>query len=541
MRQEKRIDRRGFLGGAGLALGGAALWGCMGGRARSLEEGERAGGGAGSRSRPNVVLILADDMGYGDLACQAVDKKVPTPNLDRLAGEGIRFTDAHSPSSVCTPTRYGILTGRYCWRSRLKKSVLWPWDPPLIEPGRLTLPEMLRRRGYRTACIGKWHLGWEWPLKEGVEASVLPPLGRWERTRREAFGRFVDFSKPIGGGPTTKGFDFYFGDDVPNFPPYGFIENDRLTELPSAWKPKGTFGFPGPMVPGWRLAGVMPELTRRAEAWIDEAARGKDPFFLYFALTAPHTPIVPAAEFRGKTKGGPYGDYVFQVDWTVGRILESLKRNGVEKNTLVIFTSDNGSPARNGRRAGGPVGSEVRDYGHHPSAFLRGLKGDAWDGGHRVPFLARWPGVIPAGSVSGETICQVDLFSTLAGILDFPLPRDAAEDSFDILPAFEGVRLDRPVRGPVIHHSLDGMFCVRKGRWKLILGRGSGGFSRPRRVRPRPGEPRGQLYDMKADIRERRNLWMERPEVVKELTAYLEKIRRLGYSRPMEGRGSRRR
>ncbi len=525
MTGEKGIDRRQFLGGAGLALGGAALWGCA---------GRPAGPGGGRPNRPNVVLILADDMGYGDLACQAVDDKVPTPNLDRLAGEGTRFTDAHSPSSVCTPTRYSILTGRYCWRSRLKKGVLWPWDPPLIEPGRLTMAEMFRHKGYRTACVGKWHLGWDWPLREGAPAPALPPIGQWERTRREAFGRYVDFSRPIGGGPTSKGFDFYFGDDVPNFPPYAFLENDRLTALPSAWKPKGMFGFPGPMAPGWKLEGVMPELTRRAEAWIDEAARGNSPFFLYFPLTAPHTPIVPAKEFRGKTKGGPYGDYVFQVDWTVGRILDALERNGLARNTLVIFTSDNGSPARNGRNAGGPVGSEVRDYGHHPSAYFRGLKGDAWDGGHRIPFLARWPGVIPAGHVSARTICQVDLFATFAGILGFPLPRDAAEDSFDILPALQGRETGRPVRGAVIHHSLDGMFCVRKGRWKLILGRGSGGFSRPRRVRPRPGQPRGQLYDMKADLRERRNLWSEKPGVVEELAGILEEIRRKGYSRPMD-------
>ena len=518
------LDRRTFLLGTGSILGAAAVQGCL----------SPGAGGGKPAGRPNVVLILADDMGYGDLSCQATDEKVPTPNLDRLAKDGMRFTDAHSPSSVCSPTRYGILTGRYCWRSRLKRGVLGPWDPPLIEPGRLTLPEMLRRRGYRTACIGKWHLGWDWPLKAEAKGRSLQFRDRKGRAGRAAFGRLVDFSKPVGGGPTTQGFDYYFGDDVPNYPPYAFIENDRLTAAPSVEKPRGMFGFPGPMVPGWRLEGVMPELARRAESWIDERAReGGRPFFLYLPLTAPHTPIVPAEEFRGKTKGGPYGDYVFQVDWTVGRVLEAIKRNSLEENTLVIFTSDNGSPARNGKNASGAVGSEVRDYGHHPSAFLRGLKGDSWDGGHRVPFLARWPGVIPAGGVSAETICHVDIFATLAGVLDYPLPRNVAEDSWDILPALRGIHPGRPVRGAVVHHSFDGMFCIRKGRWKLILGRGSGGFSRPRRVKPRPGEPQGQLYDMKADVRERRNLWSLRPEIVEELSALLKKWRRRGFSRPM--------
>ena len=275
---------------------------------------------------PNIVIILADDLGYGDLACYNDESKVPTPHLDRLASEGMRFTDAHSPSSVCTPTRYGLLTGRYCWRTSLKRWVLWSWDPPLIEEGRLTLPAMLQQHGYHSACIGKWHLGWRWATKDSSRIEQVVSSQESLGPERYEFANRVDFDKSIGGGPTTVDFNYYFGDDVPNFPPYGFIENNRLLALPTATKPREMYGANGPMVPGWKLEAVMPKLEEKVSIYLDE--RGKDndgkPFFLYMPLTAPHTPIAPTKRFLGMSQAGRYGDFVYEVDWTVGQVVAAL-------------------------------------------------------------------------------------------------------------------------------------------------------------------------------------------------------------------------
>ncbi len=283
---------------------------------------------------PNIVYILADDLGYGDVGCYNPASRVPTPNLDRLAASGMRFTDAHASDAVCSPTRYGLLTGRYCFRSRLKAGVLPPWGEPLIEPTRLTVPELLRRHGYATACVGKWHLGWSWPTRDGMAPQSRDGQGN------------VDFTRPIANGPITLGFDSYFGVDLPNYPPYCFIDNDRTVGIPSVASPmeRGGFNRPGPMVPGWRLVDILPELTRCAVATIEQSSRTSPnkPFFLYFPLTAPHYPVVPAPEFNGRSQAGDYGDFVTQVDWVVGQVLEALARAGLAEKTLVIFTSDNG-------------------------------------------------------------------------------------------------------------------------------------------------------------------------------------------------------
>lgn len=462
--------------------------------------------------RPNIVVILADDMGYGDLACQNPESKIPTPNLDRIASEGIRFTDAHSPSAVCTPTRYSLLTGRYCWRTELKAGVLGPWDPPLTDPGRLTLPEFLKKHGYDTVCIGKWHLGWE-----------------WSRT-----GDAIDFSKPLRGGPLDWGFDYYFGVDLPNYPPYCFIENDRTVGIPTEEKPEDMFGRPGPMMKGWKLEEVLPKLTEKAVGYI-RAKPGERPFtktrdapfFLYFSLTAPHTPIAPSPEFSGTSEAGAYGDFVFQVDWTVGEIMKALEKSGQAENTGVFFTSDNGSPGRDGTDMGGPLNS-VRRFGHNPSFIYRGIKTDVWEGGHRVPFLARWPGHIESRTVSREIISHVDLMATCAAIVGAALPHNAGVDSYNILPALTGAKLEQPIREATVHHSIDGMFAIRQGKWKLILGRGSGGWTRG-------GEEEGppvQLYDMEADASETTNLAAEYPEVVEQLANLLLEYDRSGRSVP---------
>ncbi|HUT25298.1 MAG TPA: arylsulfatase [Sumerlaeia bacterium] len=474
---------------------------------------------------PNIVFILADDMGYGDLACQNPESKIPTPNLDRLAREGMRFTDAHSPAAVCTPTRYAILTGRYCWRTHLKSGVLWAWDPPLIEPDRLTLPAMLKRHGYDTACIGKWHLGWDWPTTDGEKPD-------------KQTGQNVDFHRPVLNGPTARGFDYYFGTAVPNFPPYCFIENDRTVGIPAEQKPKTMFGHPGPMLPGWDLADILPGLADKAVGYINAEAMKSPvvatgspqrPFFLYFPLTAPHTPIAPAPRFRGKSQAGAYGDFVHQVDWTVGMVMAALERNGLTQNTLVMFGSDNGSPARDGANMSGPINS-VRKYGHNPSGRLRGIKADVWDGGHRTPFIVRWPGRIEPGSVCDETICLVDLMATCAAIVGEKLAPDAAEDSYNVLPALLGEKRAAPIRETTVHHSGGGMFAVRQGPWKLILGRGSGGWTKGDR-----GEdlPPGQLYNMAENPSETENLYTMRPDMVERLTAILEKYKREGRSAPV--------
>jgi arylsulfatase A len=282
---------------------------------------------------PNIVYVLADDLGYGDLGCYNPKSKIPTPRLDQFAAQGMRFTDAHSPSSVCTPTRYALLTGRYAWRTRLQRNVLGPWDKPLIAADRLTVGKLLQQHGYETACVGKWHLGQDYVTTDGK-----PVIGGAKNALSN-----VDFNQPIGDGPITRGFDHYFGTIVPNYPPYCFIENNRTVGVPTIPMSGANFGIPGPTVPGWKLENILPELTTHSVRWIEEKAKTEKPFFLYFALTSPHYPVVPAREFVGKTTVGAYGDFVHQTDWSIGQVLDALDRAGVSENTLVIVTSDNGS------------------------------------------------------------------------------------------------------------------------------------------------------------------------------------------------------
>ncbi len=488
--------------------------------------------------RPNIVLFLADDMGFGDPQSYVPNSKVPTPNIDKLAEEGTRFTDAHAPASVCTPTRYAILTGRYAWRTHLKRGVLGPYSFPLIEPGRLTLPAMLKEIGYSTACIGKWHLGMQWATKNN---SVLPE--KWDRNHDQSQ---IDHSKKITAGPLTAGFDYYFGTNVPNFPPYLFIENDKLIGNPSIPKPDTIYGNPGMMLPGWKLEDILPTLTKKAVRYIDDYAKSQsgNPFFLYFASTAPHTPIVPAEEFQGKSEAGPYGDLVHQTDFTLGEIMKALERNDLKKNTLVIFTSDNGSPARAGDlHLHGPdfhaTGSVITKFNHNPNAPWRGMKADIWEGGHRVPFVVSWPAKTPANSLSREPICAVDIMAGIANILDYNLPHDAAEDSWDISGLFLGKNAgvganQDPVREAIVHHSGSGYFAVRKGKWKLIPQLGSGGWTKPNSINSEDTIVKGQLYDMDHDPEEQNNLWLEQPEKVEQLEALLEKYKSEGRSAKLD-------
>jgi len=505
----KPISRRGFLNAVGAAIPAAA------------------GSSSPRAPLPNLIVILADDLGYGDVGVYNPDSKIPTPNIDRMAQEGVRFVDAHTPSAVCSPTRYGLLTGRYAWRSELKKGVLWPWDKPLIEKNRLTLPAMLKRVGYHTACLGKWHLGWEWPTVDGSRINDVVRIGDPQQALRQEFSRKVVFSAAVREGPTTRGFDYYFGDDVPNFPPYSFIENDRLLSQPTAQKPDSMFGWPGPMTPGWRLESVLPEITRRAVNYVKERSQKASPYFLYFALTSPHTPIAPEDRFRGKSSAGQYGDWVYQTDWCVGQVLEAVRASGQASNTIVFFTSDNGPETLTY-----PL---LKEYGHASQGALRGAKRMLWEGGHRVPFVAWAPGRIRPGRVEEEIICLTDLFATIAALVGYRVPEDAAEDSYDIGPALFGTkRSGRAIREATVHHSMNDEYALRQGDWVLVdsphgeHGNGEPAWWRERFGIPKPTGP--ELFNLKEDLRQAKNLYNRYPDRVSRMRALLERYKLEGKS-----------
>lgn len=458
-----------------------------------------------SRRRPNIVLILLDDFGIGDARTYNPWSAIPTPHIDRLAAEGMRFADMHASSAVCTPSRYSILTGRYCWRSRLKSGVLDGSGTNLIEEGRLTLPGLLQKAGYHSAGIGKWHLG----------------LGSGEAT---------DYTKPLRPGPIDHGFDSYFG--IPSsldFPPYLYFQDDKVVEAPSALiegskEPRGVFWRAGAIAPHFRMEDVVPTLTRKAVDYVQSASTDA-PFFLYFPLPSPHTPWVPLAEYRGKSGAGDYGDYVVETDAMIGRLLDAIEARPDKDDTIVIITSDNGADWKP---------EDAARFAHRANGTWRGEKADAWEAGHRVPFLIRWPGHIAPGTVSEETASLTDIMATLAAALDLPLPDDAAEDSFNLLPALQQTS-HAPIRSNIVDHSLDGLFTIREGKWKLILGLGSGGFTGPKTILPAPGGPAGQLYDLGADPREEHNLYDAHPAIVARLAATLAALQQSGRSRPLRG------
>jgi arylsulfatase A-like enzyme len=470
---------------------------------------------------PNIVIIMADDMGYGDVGCLNRDGRIPTPNMDRLADEGMIFIDAHSGSAVCTPTRYGLLTGRYSWRSRLKAGVLFGFSPPLLEKGRMTVASLLRDRGYATACIGKWHLGWTWQTTD--DEKVITSGARE--------GSNVDYSKPILDGPVEAGFDYFYGiSGSLDMTPYVYVENDRVTELPTETierKDGMAYYRGGPIAPGFKHEEVLPRCTDKAVAFIDRHAgsRRDEPFFLYLPLSAPHTPILPTKEFQGKTELGPYGDFVHQCDHTVGRIMQALERHEMADNTLLIVTSDNGcSPMADFEH--------LASQGHHPSYIFRGYKADIFEGGHRVPFIARWPDRVRPGTTCHDTICLTDLMATAAEMTGAKLPDDAGEDSVSLLPDLLETA-DGPVREAVVHHSINGFFSIRQGKWKLELCPGSGGWSEPRPEKAvMLGLPMVQLYDLSKDPGEQNNLQGRFPEVVHRMIDLLESYVERGRSTP---------
>ena len=479
-------------------------------------------------AKPNIIYILADDLGYGDVSANNPASKITTTHIDRLAKEGMRFTDAHSPSSVCTPTRYGILTGRYCWRSRLPRGVLRGYGRALIAPDRSTVASLLKKEGYATGVVGKWHLGLDWVVKEGHEEALtgedsqINDLGIVSEMNPE----HIDFTKKPTDGPLNHGFDYSF--ILPaslDMDPYCYLEYDSLTALPSEFTPGNdlntgyteAFWRAGKMAPGFKFEEVLPTFTNKSIAFIEEKATTKEPFFLYLPFAAPHTPWVPKPAFKDKADAGNYGDFVKMVDDAVGQILNKLDQLGLTENTLVIFTSDNGpfwTPAL------------VEQYQHKSVGPLRGMKADAWDGGHRIPHIVRWPRQIKANTQSDASLTLTHLMATVADILNLELQAEEGEDSHSIWPVLTGAVDTVPGQQAIIHHSSRAIFAIRRGDWKLIEGRGSGGFSEPRVYDPKAGEAIGQLYNLKEDIAETNNLYLEKPEIVAELSALLDEIRK---------------
>jgi len=476
-------------------------------------------------AKPNFLIILADDLGYGDVQCYNPERgKIPTPHIDRLAAGGMRFTDGHCSSGCCSPSRYTLLTGRYHWRSRLQQGIVAAWEKPLIAPDRLTIAKLAQEQGYRTACIGKWHLGWDWPI-EPEQMAHFRGLGGKSGGGGTVTTNVTDahrstwadvFRKPISGGPTTRGFDEYFGTDVPNWPPYCFIQNDRTIGIPSELLPadllvRNQASLQGPALKDWKLEPILPALGERAADFIARQAKAGQPFLVYLPLTAPHTPIAPSPSFRGRSGIGDYGDFVMQTDVVIGRVLEALDQNGVADNTCVLLTSDNGCASYIGVK-------EMEAQGHYPSGPLRDYKASVYEGGHREPFIVRWPGVVKTSSVCHHYVHHADLIATLAAIWNVKLPDDAGEDSFNLLPLLKGD--DRPIRPHGVNTACNGVPSVRRGAWKLIL------------QADEAAKTEVQLYNLATDLGETKNVAAENPTLVTEMRALLETLITNGRSTP---------
>lgn len=461
--------------------------------------------------KPNIVFIFADDMGYGDVSALNENSRIQTGNIDRIANEGVVFTDAHSSSSVSTPSRYSLLTGRYNWRSTEKSGVLGGYSKALIPQGRRTMASVLKDQGYETACIGKWHLGWNW---NNIEAGVDS----------------IDFSKPITNGPMTLGFDYFYGiSGSLDMAPYVYVENNMPTALPDRVTENTGMKFwrKGPTASDFDHEQTMPNFVNRAVGYIHEKAEDGKPFFLYLPLPAPHTPILPIKEYQGKSGLNPYGDFVLMVDDMVGKVMKALEDAGISKNTILVFSTDNGcSPEAKF--------DELQAKGHFPSYIYRGHKADLFDGGHRIPCVVRWPAKV-RHHVVNQTICLTDFFATFASVVNYQLKDSEGEDSYNILPLFVDEKEGAVIREATVHHSIRGHFTIRKGDWKLLLSPSSGGWSYPK-----PGKddemiknlPIVQLYNMKTDPGESKNVYPEHPDIVKELKDLMIKYVKEGRSTP---------
>ncbi len=478
-----------------------------------------------ANDQPNIVYILADDMGYGDVRALNPDCQFPTPHLDQMAADGMVFTDTHTGSSCCTPTRYGIVTGRYAWRTRLKSGVASGYSELLIDRNRTTVASLLKAQGYATACIGKWHIGLDWPATDGNVIS-------------RATGPNVDYASDITGGPRDLGFDFYYGlAGSLGMPPHGYIENRRLTGklgdiVSGKSKVKGQPFFqcrPGQSTEGFNVYEVLKTITERGVDYIEKAAQSDQPFFLYFSLNSPHSPVAPHSEWDGKSGINAYADFMMETDWSVGQINSALEKAGIAENTLVIFTADNGCSQTAGF-------DTLAAAGHRPGYIYRGLKGTLYEGGHRVAHLAKWPAQVQAGTQCAEPICTTDLLATVAEISGRPLTDTEGEDSVSFYPGLLGKPIDSSAREGIVHHSSDGHFAIRRGPWKLILHPGNG-MKQPKDTGDLPAVENPadiQLFNLKIDPTENTNVQAQHPETVAELKKLLARYIIEGRSTPGE-------
>ncbi len=476
-------------------------------------------------NRPNIIYILADDLGIGDLTIYNKDGKIPTPNLDQFGRDGMKFTDAHTSSSVCTPTRYGILTGRYNWRTPLKEFVLWGNSPRLIEKDRLTVAQLLKNVGYKTANIGKWHLGLNWTLKDDT-----PDFDAYsKRTDRIPFAK-IDYSQPLRSGALELGFDYSFM--IPaslNMPPFVYLENDKSTKIPTKKTERKRKDYPfsswikGDIADDFVHEQVLPTFVDKSIKFIKENAKGNQPFFLYLPLPSPHSPVLPIEPWKGASKMNPYADFVIMTDALMGKIFETLKAKGIENNTMVVFTSDNGCAST----ANIPL---LKKQGHHPSYIYSGLKGSYLEGGHRVPFLVKWPGVVSPNSQSDVTICTTDFMATCAELVNYSLKENEGEDSFSMIPLLTGKGDYK--RTSTVHHSKTGVFAIRKGDWKLVLSPNSGIGGNGKQAKVKKELPEYLLFNLEKDVQEKNNLSEKYPEKVKELKELMVQQIKKGRSTP---------
>lgn len=473
---------------------------------------------------PNIVYILADDLGYGDINAFNPNGKIRTPNLDKLVSDGMMFTDAHTSSAVCTPTRYGILTGRYNWRSPLKSGVLTGKSKALIPKERTTIASFLKKEGYTTAFIGKWHLGWDWAIKIGIENTGEG----WSSQDFKA----IDFTKEISNGPNDLGFDYAYGHSGSlDMAPYVYVENGRATQVPDKFTGNNSkYGWwrEGPTSSDFIHDDVTPHFFEKAIQYISDKSKNNQPFMLYLALPSPHTPILPSKKWQGNSKINPYADFVMMVDDYVGQLLKTIENTGIENNTIVIFTSDNGcSPEADFK--------ELIAKGHYPSSIFRGHKADIFEGGHRVPFIVKWPDKIKNKSASNKTICTTDFLATCADIVNTGLKDSEGEDSFSILPLLLDPNSNNYQREAIIHHSINGSFAIRKGDWKMIFCPDSGGWSYPKpNSEGLENLPQFQLYNLVTDPGEKNNLFGKRPNISKELKELMVTYIENGRSTPGE-------
>jgi arylsulfatase A-like enzyme len=527
LKMKRYQTRRDFIKAVGLAAAGFCLSGCGGGILNSR--------GSKSAKKPNILFILADDFGYGDISCYNSESKVATPNLDKLAGEGILLTDAHSASTVCTPTRYSLMTGRMEFRTGFRGVFTGAEGPCLIEESRLTLPGMLGKQGYETACFGKWHIGLTFLDKDGkrINESGIEGVKR------------IDYSRPIPDSPVHRGFDHFFGTACCPTTDwlYAFIDGDRiptpptkiLDRRPLPKHPYSKDNRRGMIAPDFDLEEVDMLFLKKSIEFLQNHKKKspEKPFFLFHSTQAVHLPSFPGKDFKGKTDAGPHGDFIFELDHIVGELMKALEKHGFSDNTLVMFSSDNGPETTS-------VINMRKDHHHDGARPWRGMKRDQWEGGHRVPFLARWPGKIRAGTRSDQTVCITDVMATCAAAAGAELPSNAAEDSFNILPILLGKQdKDKPIRRYTLHQTNKLALAIRRGQWKYLDHKGSGGNNYEReRLKPfalpdtAPDAP-GQLYDLQTDPGETTNLYYKYPEIVKELKTQLDIYRKRGRSAPL--------